>query len=142
MQNNLIHTAGTPLLAIEILSPIFKDKTVCDLGCGGGAILEAFLKYGAKTCIGIEHNPALVQEARTKGFNVIEGDINSLELPKVDVYYNWTPLPTFMNVIEKVEKGILICGYMPHMNKSLEKYNGIRLIVPGYASSEKGCNCI
>lgn len=137
MEDNLIHTQGTPPLAIEILSPIFNGKTVCDVGCGGGAIMELFMKYGAKKCIGIEQRPELVQQARVKGFEVMEGDINSIELPHADIYYNWTPLPTFLNVVDRIQEGIIICGYMPWANKDLEKYNGIRIIVPGFASSEK-----
>lgn len=135
--SSLRHVIGTPILAIEIISPIFKDKVVCELGCGGGNIMEVFLKYGAKECIGVEHRPELVQKAKDKGLNVIEGDINDIELPVADVYYNWTPLPTFTNILKKIQNGIVVCGYMPWANKELDQYNSVRIIVPGYASSEK-----
>ena len=117
-------------LAIEILAPIYKDKIVCELGCGTGSTMELFINYGAKKCIGIEILSELVEIARKKKLMVIEGDVCSIKIPKADEYYNWTPLPTATYVINRIKKGIIICGHMPHLNEELDKYGGVRINVP------------
>ncbi len=54
--------------------PVLRDATpVVDLGCGRGELLLLLREAGIKAC-GVEQDPALVQAARRRGVEVIEGD--------------------------------------------------------------------
>ncbi len=117
----------SPIAVAKTIAPLIQGKTVCDLGCGHGEMLSAFSAMEAKHVIGLEHDPELCVVARQKGFEVIEGNILEMAIPEADVYYDWTPLPTALKVIDRISSGIIIVGNFPHANGKLDIYNGIRL---------------
>lgn len=51
-----------------------EDRPILDLGCGRGEFLE-MLKREGRTASGIDQNPLLVDEARSHGLDVSEGEI-------------------------------------------------------------------
>ena len=81
-------------LTIDIIKPLIpfiENKSVCDIGCGAGDILFEIGKY-AKSIIGIERHKGFKNELDRLGVNrdfIIWGDLFSIELPIVDVYYLW-----------------------------------------------------
>ncbi len=58
---------GAPLaqLAIELLEP-GRDEQLCDVGFGGGALLERLLATGAKRLAGVDVAQAMVERARAR----------------------------------------------------------------------------
>lgn len=52
------------VIALEILQPHLKDRTVLDVGCGNGHFLNGCLEAGARHVIGVDIAPAAVDEAR------------------------------------------------------------------------------
>lgn len=49
----------------DIVLPFVKDAKVLDLACGTGFYSHAFLKWGAKSVVGVDISTAMIEEART-----------------------------------------------------------------------------
>lgn len=125
--NNMLLPSISPNAVITTIGPIIFNKVVCDLGCGSGEFMQGLQNAGAKKVIGVERLKELCDKASNKGFDVINDDIVTMELPFADIYYDWTPLPSALDVIDKIKDAIVIVGNMPHINNELDKYEGIRL---------------
>jgi len=78
----------SPLVVVDAIKDIIKDKVVCELGCAKGDLFPIFSKY-AKEVKGLEYKPKYVDFCREQGYNVIQGDWDIDELPEADVYYFW-----------------------------------------------------
>src|SRR5579864_5016928 len=54
----------TTNFVLENLQPLFKDKTVCDMGCGLGIVGQFALRHGARKVVQVDINPIAVENAR------------------------------------------------------------------------------
>ncbi len=85
---------------IHGLYPKSKDARILELGCANGFLMEFLRENGYNNLTGIEYDADLVEEARAKNLNVINGD--ALEIlksskEKYDVIY-------FFDVLEHIDK--------------------------------------
>ncbi len=78
----------SPRAVAEAVADHVRGKVVCDLGCGEGDML-ASLAPNAAGLVGMESSPLRAQQARGRGFEVVEGDYWRDPLPAADVYYVW-----------------------------------------------------
>lgn len=66
----------------EFFLPYITGKDVLDIGCAGEEKnrflnpdwMHQYVKAAAKSCVGLDHNKEVVEEGKTLGFNLIEGD--------------------------------------------------------------------
>ena len=73
---------------IRIFGKLRGDRLL-DMGCGDGAATMALQKaMGAKEAVGVDIDHAAVATAREKGVEAFQGDINSIELPYEDAYFD------------------------------------------------------
>lgn len=69
-------------IADSIMST-FQPKTVFDVGCGSGALLDALRSRGA--CVhGLEYASAAVAMCRARGLEVVQADVTGASLPEPD----------------------------------------------------------
>jgi 16S rRNA G1207 methylase RsmC len=54
----------TTNFVLENLQALFKDKTVCDMGCGLGIVGQFALRHGAKKVVQADINPIAVENAQ------------------------------------------------------------------------------
>ena len=107
----------SPLVVVEAIKDIIKDKVVCDLECACGDIMIEMKKY-AKEVIGIEMDPKRVKIAKERGLNVVEGDIFKDKLPEAEIYYIWCDLYFLVPPIMK--KGIWVIASDPSEKEDVE----------------------
>ena len=55
----------------ELVSPYIIGRKVLDVGCSDGL----YLKYMSADSVGIEQISALAEAGRSKGLNIINGDV-------------------------------------------------------------------
>jgi SAM-dependent methyltransferase len=70
-----------PVIAESVITR-FHPRSLVDVGCGTGAILEQFQKRGVR-CTGLEYADAAIAKARSRSLQVIKLDLtqkNSLDL--------------------------------------------------------------
>ncbi|MFA5013912.1 MAG: hypothetical protein WC549_00025 [Actinomycetota bacterium] len=114
----------SPLVIVEAIKDIIKDKVVCDLGCACGDILIRMKKY-AKDVIGVERDIDRAIIARSRfGLNVIKGDILQDSIPEADVYYLWVVTGIVRKVLDRIPRGTVIIGVDCTYNedKEIEKF--------------------
>lgn len=101
----------SPLAVADSVKDLITGKTVCDVGCGQGELMEEFAKY-AKKVIGMEEVPEVAQIARNKGLTVIETNTFFDRLPEADVYYIWTKdtMGVYLKALYEGTKGTFIMG--------------------------------
>ncbi len=68
-------------LELDILLPLAENRDILEVGCGTGLIMRG-LEDTAKSMVGLDISPGMLEEARRRGFNVVEG--NAEELPFED----------------------------------------------------------
>ena len=101
---------------LHFISPIqecFLGSRVLDLGCHNGKFSHAAIRLGAKEVVGVDKNPAYIEEAKHKvpQGKFYEEDILNVDLGKFDVVlclsvlYYVEPLP----LLQKLRK---ICNQM------------------------------
>jgi len=78
----------SPLDLVPALSDILTGKSVCDIGCGAGDLLEEIRCLGiSDKVVGIELMSSKVPASRRS--HIICGDLRGMELPVCDVYLLW-----------------------------------------------------
>lgn len=83
---NLLYGFGYRRRFIPIVNNIGPDvHTVCEL-CFGDTLIASWCHRHNILWTGIDVNRRFCAHARKQGFNVIEGDIMSLEFPQADLY--------------------------------------------------------
>lgn len=61
--------------------PVSREKAVCDIGCGNGAILKEFENIGFRNLIGVENSRYRAELAREKyGYPVLIGNFENPEI--------------------------------------------------------------
>jgi len=69
----------------EIILPLCRDKTVLDVGCAGDSFgksiwLHQKIKQVARYVIGLDINTPTVKELNALGFNIVDGDCETIDL--------------------------------------------------------------
>lgn len=65
-----------------------EASRILDIGCGEGALGRALIERGASEVVGIEADPATAEAARKSLSRVFRGDVETLELPFTDGYFD------------------------------------------------------
>ncbi len=131
----------TPEAIADIISPIIKDKIVCDVGCRAGIFMKHLSKY-AKEVIGIEQEVNAVMKGRERGYNIIHGKVGVDNIPDADIYYVWVNPPNLVLVIEALpNKPIIIGNYhkYPKIQKYLKEKEAITLYIPSFGFIKNEC---
>jgi hypothetical protein len=109
MENMLNHPVlkypfRSPLVVAEKIKDIINGKVVCDVGCAYGDLMIELSRHCRKV-VGVEHEFARAEAARSRGLEVSDGDI-----PEADVYYVWVNSWGLVDAMEKLKdrNGILI----------------------------------
>jgi SAM-dependent methyltransferase len=131
----------SPMHLVDAVKDLIENKSVCDVGCGMGDILE-YIKVYAKDVVGFENYQPFVNVAHQNNRPyVIKQDLTLLStLPDADVYFMWTGDTLMNDMINKMKKDcIIICGtsqFNPITNlncKLIEKrtyhYNELNLCI-------------
>ncbi len=110
------------------LAPFIKNKTVCDIGCGAGDLLE-YLKTNnlCKEVKGIEINASRFVPDRKY---IQLGDVFKVGVPDVDVYILWVgqfPYQKLLNMI-KPGKIFILLESAEHYHLQFNMLNKIHLI--------------
>jgi hypothetical protein len=125
------------------LKDVIAGKSLCDIGCAEGDMINQFSKH-AESVVGIEMDPDRFSVAINRGLTVKVGNffrIPNAEFPVCDVYYLWGPSPqSSMLMVDhlmahpKVKEGAIILSAgrtgAPHVEKSVKKWDGKVLAIP------------
>ena len=104
-----------------IIAPINQgDNRILDIGCGDGSTGRVLKKEGkAKEIIGIELNPVAGQQAKVELDKVILGDIEILQLPFEEEYFDYIILGDILehlydpeDVLKKVRPYLKTKGFI------------------------------
>jgi hypothetical protein len=79
----------SPKIVSEVIAPLIKNKTVCELGCAEGDNL-VFMEQYANKVFGIDNEIHRLEIAIHRGLNASYGDYYENPIPEADVYYFWT----------------------------------------------------
>lgn len=94
--------------------PLFKDKTVVDIGCNAGVITERITKY-AKKVYGIEKSKEILEEGKRLG---LQGDAEYINLPigeflKKDYDFNSAYCSNALYYLTNAEITLIKCKLFP-----------------------------
>jgi ubiquinone/menaquinone biosynthesis C-methylase UbiE len=64
-------------LEVELVERYGRGKDVLECGCGTGLLLERFARF-AKSARGIDLSPGMLERARARGLDVVEGSVTRL----------------------------------------------------------------
>ncbi len=67
-------------LEIELVARYGRGRDVLECGCGTGLLLERFAKF-ARSAKGIDLSPGMLEHARARGLDVVEGSVTELPFP-------------------------------------------------------------
>jgi len=124
-----------------IIAPINQgDNRILDIGCGDGSTGRVLKKEGkAKEIIGIELNPVAGQQAKVELDKVILGDIEILELPFEEEYFDYIILGDILehlydpeDVLKKVRPYLKTKGFIVASIPNIRHWRIIRdLVIKG-----------
>jgi ubiquinone/menaquinone biosynthesis C-methylase UbiE len=79
--------------AAALVQRVGTDRDVLEVGCGTGLILQRVARF-ARTAKGVDLSPGMLEHARRRGLDVVEGSATDLPLPDacVDVAYSFKVL--------------------------------------------------
>jgi len=97
----------SPLVVVEAIKDIIKDKIVCDVECACGDLMVEMKKY-VKSVVGMELNPDRVMVCKCRGLNVVCGNVFTDEIPDANVYYIWSDGGVIDLIPRIMKKGIWI----------------------------------
>ena len=106
----------SPLVVVEAIKDIIKDKIVCELGCACGDLMIEMSQY-AKEVIGVELDPDRVKIAKERNLNVIESNVYDDPIPEAEVYFFWEDSFLLPKILKK---GIWIIAADPSEQEDLE----------------------
>ena len=81
-------------LEVDLAAPYVAGKDVLEVGCGTGLILRR-LAEGARRAVGVDVSPKMLERARARGLEVVEGDATALPFDDAsfDVVVSFKTLP-------------------------------------------------
>lgn len=103
-------------LELDILRPFAADKDVLEVGCGTGLIMRG-LQDTAKSMVGLDISPGMLEEAKKRGFNVVEGNAESLPFDdeQFDLVYSYKVLahvPDIRKAMKEMYRVLRPGGYV------------------------------
>lgn len=110
---------------------VFKDKSVCDVGCGTGDFLIHLSQYAASVS-GVERSTD-AEIAMNRNFDIVEGKALQVEIPDAEVYYFW--IDSFGEALQIIDEkhltGTMVFGnYTDFLaTKHLELIGAVKHIV-------------
>jgi SAM-dependent methyltransferase len=80
-------------LQLEIIRPLARDRQVLEVGCGTGLIMRGIADEAA-SLFGVDISPGMLQPARERGLDVIQGSAEALPVAdeSVDLVYSFKVL--------------------------------------------------
>jgi ubiquinone/menaquinone biosynthesis C-methylase UbiE len=90
-------------LELEVISPFATDKAVLEVGAGTGLILEG-LGDAPKQKMGIDISSGMLEKARARGFDVVQG--SATDLPFDDASFDLTFSFKVLSHIPEIEKAL------------------------------------
>ncbi len=80
-------------LEFSILRPYIDGRDIFEAGCGTGLILERAARI-ARTAVGADLSPGMLEKAKAKGLECVEADLGSLPFPDAsfDTVYSFKVL--------------------------------------------------
>ena len=109
-------------LQVDLLDRHILDRDVLEVGCGTGLLLHRVASK-AKTARGIDISPGMLEQARERGLDVLEGDATELpfEDNSFDVAYSFKVLAH----VEQIDQAVAECCRVvrPGGQLFLEFYN-------------------
>lgn len=81
-------------LEIDLALPFVQDREVVEIGCGTGLLLRRFREV-AKRAVGVDLSTGMLERARARGLEVVEGSAERLplETASFDVALSFKTLP-------------------------------------------------
>ncbi len=103
-------------LELDIISPLAIGKDVLEVGAGTGLIMEG-LKDAPKTLTGIDISKGMLEKARERGFNVVQGSATELpfEDESFDLAYSFKVLahiPDIKKALSEMSRVLRPGGYL------------------------------
>ncbi len=109
-------------MQIEVAGPICQDKEVLEVGCGTGMILKEIDRVATRA-VGIDSSPGMLEQARARGLDVVEGSATDLpfEDESFDAVYSFKVLAH----VEEIETAMREVARVlrPGGRAALEFYN-------------------
>lgn len=130
-------------LELSILLPHCEGREVLELGCGTGLLLEEVARVASRA-VGVDLSPGMLEKARAKGLDVVEGSVTSLPFPDAsfDVVYSFKVLAHVEAVDRALAEAVRVTR--PGGTIVLELYNrwslrylAKRLAGPGKVSASR-----
>jgi len=109
-------------MQIEVAGPLCKDREVLEVGCGTGMILKEIDRIASKA-VGIDISPGMLEQAKARGLNVLEG--TATELPFDDETFDTVYSFKVLAHVEQIETAMQEVARVlrPGGRAALEFYN-------------------
>lgn len=80
-------------LQVGVVKPLCVGREVLEVGCGTGMILKEIAPF-AKRAVGLDISPGMLEKARERGLEVVEGSADALPFPdqSFDAVYSFKVL--------------------------------------------------
>ncbi len=125
---------------LRAILPNVAGKRVLEAGCGTGLLLEP-VSHAAEEAVGVDLSFGMIQHARKRGLNVVQGDLTNLPFPDgyFDVIYSCKVLahvPDITKVLAELDRVTAPGGrlLLEFYNRHSVRYL-VRRLRPGQATS-------
>lgn len=96
----------SPIDAIGAIKHLIKSKSICDIGCGSGDLLNEILKQEISVDVyGVELLSWKIPKSRPY---ITCGDYTAINLPQCQVYMLWLESVHYKTVVERLPSGSMV----------------------------------